>query len=340
MNQSSNEPKTSNSNLFYSLNKENNNRQKNNIYFYKDSFFNSINELMYNKYDEGLIYEEHEQNKNNSNPYIFQSYESEKVESEVVFNVGLPYDSKKRQNDNISDEDLYNTKYTTKTKIQTNNLFVTKKKRYIDQEKTGKNRRKFDDDNIKKKIKTDYFTFIIIKEFTKKNNITFDSVFYDLASKYKSNVTKEYIKLLQTQTIKDVIKTDISPHYTIKNKNSNLITCNKIEEEIKLKEIDNILNKKILYFFETIYFQKRKEKYNLKELNLIDLEIVLDKEEIGLFEDLLDKNKKNEDNFNFDEYKTNMIKCCENYFFQKKIFKTRQTQIEIKNDKSKLKKEF
>ena len=260
---------------------------------------------------------------------ISQSSESDKLKFDE-FNV-FPYDFKKMQNDNIPYEDIYTTKYTTKKKTP-KNLFFTKKKRCVDKKKTGQNRRKYDHDNIKKKIKVDYFNFIIliiniiIKEFTKKNNITFDSEFYDLASKYKSNVTKESIKLLQTQTIKDVIKTDISPQYTIKNKNSNLITCNKIEQEIKLKDINDILNKKILYFFETIYFQKRKEKYNLKELNLIDLEIVLDKEEIGLFEDLLDRNKINEENFNFDKYKIDMINCCKNYFFQKKFFKTRKTE--------------
>ena len=346
MDQSPNEPKKSYYNLLYFFNKENNNHHKNVQNSYKDPLYSLTNELINNNdienNDERLIYEDlssnHQQNNNNFNPYIFPSYESEEVELEG-FNFKFPYDFKNLQNDNIPYEDIYttknDTKNTTKTKIKTNkNKFVISKKRNIDKNKSQQNRRKFHVDNIIKKIKVDYFHFIIlfinliIKEFTKKNNIIFDLKFYDLDNKYKINVTKDFIKLLQKQTIKDVIKTDISTQYTSKNKNSNLITCNKIEEEIKLKDIDDILNKKILYFFETIYFQKRKEKYNLKELNLIDLEITLDKEKIGLFEDLLDRNNINEDNFNFDEYKENMIKCCKNFFFQKTIFKTH-----MENDK-------
>ena len=334
MSQSSKQLTTANYKYSYISNIENSNEQNFDIISYENTLFNSNNLNLVSL----KLGNNNEQDKDSPNSSMNQSFKSEKIETEV-FNSGFPNDSKKMLNDDdisyISYEELYitktkmKTKYT-KTKMKTNytNLFVIKK-----EIKKEQNRRKFAPDSIKKKIKNHFFTFIIdfiniiLLEFKKKKNIQTDLEFCRLPHNYKINVTNESLKLLQKQTIKDVIKTDISPIYSKKNKRSNIITCNEIEKEIKLKDIDNILNKKILYFFDKFYFPKRKEKYDLKEFDLIDLEIVLDKEEIGLFEDLLEKNKKNEENF--EEYKEKMKNCCKDYFSLEKatkIFEIKQAE--------------
>lgn len=331
MNQSSNKGKISEF-------KGNNNEQNNGQIIFP---LNSNNLL------ENICFENGAENKDETIYEIFGDYNNNQYQSDNNSYYYRFYDVLDRVNmdqyifpiDNISNPDILTTRFTSKkekTKMKTNKyVFFTIKKRDRVPKLAINSRRKFHDDNIKKKIKSDFFKFIIffiniiLKEFTKKNNITFDSVFYKLSHMYNCNVTHNSINSLQNQTIKNIITSELSPQYSSKNKNANLITCKKIESEKKLKDFDNMLNKNILYIFETIYFPKRKEKYFLNQLGLIDLEIILDKKDIGLFEDLLEKNNKNEENFNFDEYKECMIKCCKNYFFQKKnniIFKTIQTK--------------
>ena len=135
---------------------------------------------------------------------------------------------------------------------------------------------------------------------------------------YKNKISKKSFNSFRNQTIKDaIIKSKISSQYKTKDKNSNIETCNKIENEEKLKDLSIILNKNILFFFDKIYKKERKKEYNLNELGLFDLKFVLPKE-VELFEDLLNKNKRIEENFN--EYKTKLNICCNtNFMPEKKI---------------------
>ena len=266
-----------------------------------------------------------EMNKNKNN---IPSFDLNKEKSE--FSVGSPFDFKTKPKiyDDISDEERYTTK-TTKNKMTKKIQFYTRKKRIRENKKES---RKFDFDNIKVKIKISYINFIIkliniiLKELSKKNDIKFDSQFYNLEHDSKNKITKDSFNSFINQTIKDVIQSKITSHYKTKDKYSNIETCNKIENEVKLNDLSIILNKNILFFFDKIYKKERKKEYNLNELGLFDLKFVLPKE-VELFEDLLNKNKKIEENFN--EYKTKLNICCNIYFMPEKttpIFKLRKSK--------------
>jgi hypothetical protein len=71
-----------------------------------------------------------------------------------------------------------------------------------------------------------------------------------------------------------------------------------------------ILNENILFFFDKIYKEERKEEYNLNEFGLADLKFVFSKK-VKLLEDLISKNKKD---VQFNEYKKRIKECCDNYF--------------------------
>ena len=57
-----------------------------------------------------------------------------------------------------------------------------------------------------------------------------------------------------------MIKTEISRKFNNFKTNHNVQLCKIIEEEEKLKDINDILELKFLYFFEKIYIQKMKKK--------------------------------------------------------------------------------
>jgi hypothetical protein len=247
------------------------------------------------------------------------------------FSVGSPFDfkTKPKMYDDISDEERYTTK-TTKKKIITNKVqsYLEKKKKR-NEKIIGKNKnvhKKFRNDNIIRKIKINYINFIIkfmnliLMVLSKKNGIKFDSQFYNLEHDYKNKISKKSFNSFRNQTIKDaIIKSKISSQYKTKDKNSNIETCNKIENEVKLKDLSIILNKNILFFFDKIYKKERKKEYNLNELGLFDLKFVLP-EDIELYEDLLTKNEKIEENFN--KYKTKLNICCNTNFMPEKKMTT------------------
>ena len=160
---------------------------------------------------------------------------------------------------------------------------------------------------------------VILKELSKKNGIKFDSQFYNLDHDSKNQVSKDSFNSFINQTIKDVIQSKITSHYKTKDIYSNIETCNKIEKEEKLNDLSIILNKNILFFFDKIYKKERKKEYNLNELGLFDLKFVLP-ENIELYEDLLTKNEKIEENFN--EYKTELNICCNTNFMPEKKMPT------------------
>ena len=328
MNKQPNELTNQSNNFLYCCDVANNdgniNGQKliyNYLYNYCDK---EINDSYDNNDDERIKFEDlninHEQNnqfnieKNNNrfNTNIFPTLDEKSKKSEKsVFDIGYPFDfNKKIIDDNFSNEDLYRTKTKMKTRFITT---LIGKKKSINDEIEG---RKFDDDNIIRKIKISYTDFIIdiiniiVFMILNKNFIKSNYIFYYLSHEYKNKASKVDFNLFKTQTIEDVIKNEISSQFKTKEENSNKETCEKIKKDEKLKDIHIILNKNILFFFDNIYHKERKEKYNLNEFGLFDLEIVLPKK-VELYEDLLSKNK-NENKFN--TYKTKMNLCCKKYF--------------------------
>lgn len=174
----------------------------------------------------------------------------------------------------------------------------TNKNQFIFLGKKKKKSRKYDEDSIKKKIINHYINFIvkfiniIIWELLKKNDMHFnyDLQFYNLDYKYKKKLYNTFYNL----KIEDVIKTKKSSKYK-KESYSNEEVCKIIKKEEKLRVVAEILEHKLLFFFEKIYEDKRKKKYNLKDFGLIDLEIDLPNQ-IELYEDLKEKGKKGEEN--------------------------------------------
>ena len=263
----------------------------------------------------------------NKNIYYIPSFDTNKEKYEFSVNDPFDFKTKPKSYDDISNEEIYTTK---KNKIITNKVqSYLEKKKNRNEKIIGKNKnvhKKFRNDNIIRKIKINYINFIIkfmnliLMALSKKNGIKFDSQFYNLEHDYKNKISKKSFNSFLKQTIKDVfIKSKISSHYKVKDKNSNIETCNKIEKEIKLKDLSIILNKNILFFFDKIYKKERKKEYNLNELGLFDLKFVLP-EDIELYEDLLTKNEKIEENFN--KYKTKLNICCNTNFMPEKKMPT------------------
>ena len=159
------------------------------------------------------------------------------------------------------------------------------------------------------KIQPNYFTFLILflNFIMKKLNLKYQ--FCKLNGKYTSNVNQKYRASLNKKTIKEILESiPISPKYK-KEENYNVNIINKLIQEGQDTFL-NILEKNVLYFFEKIYFAN-KRKFNLSQFGLKSFDVELP-QNIKLFNDLLNKNKNDE---NFYEYKINLEKCAKNYFF-------------------------
>ena len=117
---------------------------------------------------------------------------------------------------------------------------------------------------------------------------------------------------------------------TLNGYNININICNKIKNEPKLRDVSEILKKNIFFFFE-VFYQKRKNLYNLNEYGLPDFEFSLPKE-IELFDDLVLKNGNEK---YFKTYKSKMRECCRKYFLMKKYSFNVRKITKRKNKKNK-----
>ena len=185
------------------------------------------------------------------------------------------------------------------------------KTKNISNTKKVKIHNKFSDDNIIRKCQVSYINFIIkfMNILCSKFNINL--TFIKIDNKFKKVVNKKNIKKLIFQTIEEIIKNNISPKYSTKDKSINKKNCEIIRKK-GLTDFINILNKKFLFFFDKIYYTS-KRKFNLRQFNLADIEIELP-DDLELYENLLNKNRKDR---NFNEYKEKMEKIIKNYFLPK-----------------------
>ena len=170
---------------------------------------------------------------------------------------------------------------------------------------------KLSDDNIIRKCQVSYINFIIefMNILCSKFNI--NQTFFPLDYQFKKIINKKYRNKLISQSIEDIIKNNISPKYSTKEKSSNKEICEIIRKK-GLTDFINILNKRFLFFFDKIYFTSRR-RFNLKQFNLADIEIELSNN-VELYENLLDKNKNDK---NYKEYKEKMEKIIQKYFLPK-----------------------
>ena len=247
----------------------------------------------------------------NGDLFSIHSYSSEFDDDQFLYNI-ISFNSNAYSNITTS-----NNINNIKNRI----LFQVKMMKRIRRKNKRKFSRKYDKDDIIRKIKVNYIKFIIdllnqilfIKKRLTKNNKYFNLKFYYLDYEYSKNIKKDCLDNLVNLTIENVIISNISGKYKNIKSNSNEETCKIIKQEKELKEIATILDQKFPFFFEKLYVEKKKSKCNLKELGLMDLEIDLSK--IQLFEDLLSKNKEN-------KYYIEKLKFYKNDLFKKPyIFK-------------------
>lgn len=168
---------------------------------------------------------------------------------------------------NNEDEDS-DTKSQTTSRNQTLFKTINQKKRG---RKDSKNQRKAEHlssnfDNLQTKIQVNYLTFIVNlsnellkKEFGNKTSYNFKQIDYQL----KKKINHKNVQKLKNQTIKEILKMDISP----KNKNCDLSNNKQILDDIckKSKLLDKFFDMKYLEVFNKYYFSE-------DELDKIDFE--------------------------------------------------------------------
>ena len=158
-------------------------------------------------------------------------------------------------------------------------LFIIKKrKRNINTNSAKKSERRYDKFNISNKIQGFYSNLLIDCQKSVCESIgREDLIFKKIIREYK--VDNTFIKS-GNKTIEDFFK-------NASESNENI--CKKIEEE-KIPELIDILKKNYLFFFKTIFFAERKEKYKLKEFGLADIEIKISNT-TKLFNDITEDKK-------------------------------------------------
>ena len=197
------------------------------------------------------------------------------------------------------------------------------KKRGRKKDKKSKNKRKKSHGrecpcNIRTKLTIAYFTFLI--QFI---NAVIELILCDEndVNQYKlkklnhiKNITKELIKNLKNQKIKDVISCDIDSKNFLGEKNENEEICQKIIQ--KSKKLEKILNQKYLEFFENIFLKNKREfnlkKYGIDKCIFLNSDVILYKDFINNIKNKENKND-NDNNNNLKQYLSLIDKGVKNY---------------------------
>ena len=159
---------------------------------------------------------------------------------------------------------------------------------------------KTDDDNVTIKLQVHFFVFLInlsndilnssikTKDYAE-NNINFRQIQY----KYKSNITKEYVKQLKRYQIKDILQKEISCKGNKYKINYNKINYEKITKLISKDKslfwIKNFFDMNYLKVFQEYYSIDKNRNYFVISDNLSDKEINIS-ENTKPFYNLLEKN--------------------------------------------------
>ena len=260
--------------------------------------------------------------------------------------IGFPYNSEelKDDEDDIDEKDLYFLKGENNSTNQDNNIYQNSKKFKVSTNKRGrkkeiklnkkrkeKSHNKFVKDNIITKCQVSYFNFmidflnILIKLFNSKMNLAPKKKFIPIDNEIKKIVNKEQKKKIQTFSIEDMIKNNISKKYSKSKPTSN----KDLYEEIKqygIPEIEKIFKKKFIFLFD-IYYKSIRE-FNLRDLDQSFGNIAIEiPENVELYKDMLNKNR---DDSKFEEYKVLMESHVKNYFFDyRNLFCTKVKHLKI-----------
>ena len=180
----------------------------------------------------------------------------------------------------------------------------------------GKIHDKNSTDNLLSKIQNHYITFIIsfMNEIFQFFNIK--QRLRNLDYKFKSNVNKKNVEYLKTANIRDIICHEISAKYKRKKDINNKSICDKIENKV----LEKILEENYLILFRKFYYNEC-NIINLKEYGL-DKDIILS-DKVKLFKNWREINSNK-------EYRINIDKFIIKHFFSPKFNVKKKLKKHIK----------
>lgn len=165
---------------------------------------------------------------------------------------------------------------------------------------------KYSVDNIQRKIKVHFMTFIIHFANAVLKNYGYKQSFSEVRYDEKKNVNKEDILKLKSIDIGEILKKKISDKF-LKNKDNNKQIY---EEVIQNENIKYIFSLKCIYIFKNYYYKDIKDKKNFK-FDDVNININLSNSKIKIFEDLLKKNGGNNN-----EYTKKIKEIAKKYFLE------------------------
>ena len=165
--------------------------------------------------------------------------------------------------------------------------YTDKNSKNFDLKKRGKNSRKFGTDNILTKVNGHFINFLVNFINILLGIFDIDEKFIKIDYKYKKKVTKKDFSNLKDSVIGEILKQYISPKFTTLKKEKNSELYKKIET---IPSINKIFSEKYIDIFKNIYY-KNERIINIKkdDKNIV---IKLPRNEVKLFEDLIEKNKE------------------------------------------------
>jgi hypothetical protein len=241
-----------------------------------------------------------------------ENYSLDLIYPENILN-NLPFRSEEKGNIQICiDKEV---KDRDKEETKSTNLGRKKKEIRVQNIENEKCHDKFGKDNLKSKIQNHYISFII-------DYVNYILLFLGYRKQFYKISHKDKIKMnfssLKDKNIGEILKENVSPSFKKVNCDENEKTFNEIKDEPGVKDL---FSENYLDLFKNIYY-KNKRYLNLSNYGK-DINIYLPNKRIKMFEDLLEKENKKEDNINKirenknnKDYKEELIKSVENNYLK------------------------
>jgi hypothetical protein len=171
---------------------------------------------------------------------------------------------------------------------------------------------KYKTDNVKRTIKVDSLTSLILFLNVIMNAYNLKYSFKNLDYKYKKKIKKDDeifdLEKFKSKKIKDILsEAPISEKYENFDREHNKNIIKQIEENVHEQFLLNLLNQNFLFFFQNVYYKKNLEKININNKE-IDLSM-----NVNTFKDII--NSPYVDIY----YKDKLEKTAMKYFCQKNI---------------------
>lgn len=184
-----------------------------------------------------------------------------------------------------------------------------RKKKLFSKNNIKKNHNKNTKDNKLKKIKSHYENCIISfnNEILKKFN--YHEKYLKINKKFKLSIKNNLFEQIKNKNIGNILSEKISSKFKKYGEDHNKKLFEKFNQNIILNKI---YSENYIHFFKNVYFKNNRE-INLTEYGIKDI-IYLSKK-VKLFQDLLDKFNEDKD------YKEDLKKCAIKNFSEQKIFK-------------------